>query len=570
MLTQTSRSGREPCWNCRDKHLKCDKQEPTCGRCAAKGLDCVVVQKRQIFRQASTANFSNDQHWVNSKPKRARFHIQDTTVPVVSTFQLDPATRHEPNAAGDSFSAQDSHPIIDSFLYSASADAPSQNSDVIQGGVSQLTPESSSTTEPALSHESLQHPPANGFVTHLPSSGLVSSAQATTSHENNVTLEPFESIQEACLLRYFTEEISPWFDICDDRRHFQVVVPQRARHCAPLRNAIFAVSSCHIIRLPQYRTPRGLMYQGQALVDLTNSTPVEYMLKCIPALVDFHKIHDREYQENIMAAAVILRQYEEIEEEEEVDSSTGTRPVNLLAIIQAIIETTVSLPVHYSLANAVFWIAIRQEIYYALARKRFPQMDPDEGKRCGASAANKLVAFAGDVTKWWLGDRSTSEWARLKGQLQLFTTTFKTEFVPILEKQADKSKGEIFPTVWYCTNAQVIGAQHYELARIILIAENPNLRNEPHYREAQRKLESQVRSIVLNICGIGLSHHKLSPSLVNAMISVMLFGEYFTDPRERDALEGIIERIKAIHAWPMKSLHESLRAKWELVDRQEY
>lgn len=50
------------------------------------------------------------------------------------------------------------------------------------------------------------------------------------------------------------------------------------------------------------------------------------------------------------------------------------------------------------------------------------------------------------------------------------------EFVPILDNKADKSKGEIFSTVWYCSSAQVFGAQHYEIARMILIAENPNIR----------------------------------------------------------------------------------------------
>ncbi|KAF7597359.1 hypothetical protein BBP40_006300 [Aspergillus hancockii] len=406
------------------------------------------------------------------------------------------------------------------------------------------------------------------------SSEFDQSGRMCASTCKSVTLKPFKDAQEACLLRYFIEELSPWFDVCDDRRQFQIVVPQRARHCAPLRNAIFAVASRHLCRLPQYRTPSGPKYQGELLPNLSTSTAVEYMLKCIPALIDFHKSRDREYHENIMAAAVILRQYEEIEDEgEEIDSSSGVRghqSVNFLAIIQAIIETTVSLPTQHNLANAVFWIAIRQEIYYALARQRFPRMTPDQDKRRCATAANKLVTFAGDVTKWWLGDRSPLEWDKLKAQLQLCTAGIMPEFVPILEKQADKSKGEIFPTVWYCSSAQVFGAQHYEIARMILIAENPNIKNGPHCRVAHRKVEAHVRSIVLNICGIGLSHQNLSPALVNAMISVTLYGEYFTDPREREALEEIIKKIKAIHAWPMRKLHQALKAKWEFIDNEDY
>ncbi|KAF5864378.1 hypothetical protein ETB97_007940 [Aspergillus alliaceus] len=243
-----------------------------------------------------------------------------------------------------------------------------------------------------------------------------------------------------------------------------------------------------------------------------------------------------------MAAAVILRQYEEIEEEEEeFDSSAGVRgqqPVNFLAIIQAIIETT-----PLGKKSITHW----QE-------SAFPRMSPDQDKRQGASAANKLIIFAGDVTKWWLGDRSPLDWAELKRNLHLITTEIMPGFVPILERMADKSKGVIFPTVWYCSNAQVFGAQHYEISRMILIAENANIRNDPYCRIAHRKVEAQ----------------ELSPALVNAVISVILYGEYFTDLREREALEDIIEKTKAIHAWPMRKLHQALKAKWEFIDSEDY
>lgn len=71
---------------------------------------------------------------------------------------------------------------------------------------------------------------------------------------------------------------------------------------------------------------------------------------------------------------------------------------------------------------------------------------------------------------------TTLNTAVLKEKLHTITTEIMPEFVPILDKKADKSKGEIFSTVWYCSSAQVFGAQHYEIARMILIAENPNIR----------------------------------------------------------------------------------------------
>lgn len=47
---------------------------------------------------------------------------------------------------------------------------------------------------------------------------------------------------------------------------------------------------------------------------------------------------------------------------------------------------------------------------------------------------------------------------------------------PIYKKPADKSKGEIFPTVWYRSNIEVTSMQLSLLAKSVLVAENPRLK----------------------------------------------------------------------------------------------
>jgi hypothetical protein len=164
------------------------------------------------------------------------------------------------------------------------------------------------------------------------------------------------------------------------------------------------------------------MYQGQLLPDLTDNTAVEYMLKCIPALLEFHSIRDKASQEHVMAAAVILRQYEEMEDEEmdmdeDIDESYigihyPNKKVNFLAITQAIIETTISTPIfpNQELANAAFWMTLTQEIYYAFTRERPVQLNLDPDKWQSAPGPNKLVMHAADVTKWRWGNKSEQEW----------------------------------------------------------------------------------------------------------------------------------------------------------------
>ncbi|KAL4748985.1 hypothetical protein BDW72DRAFT_195233 [Aspergillus terricola var. indicus] len=302
------------------------------------------------------------------------------------------------------------------------------------------------------------------------------------------------------------------------------------------------------------------------------------MLKCIPELSSFHDIGDPTEQENLMCAAIILRQYEEMEEEIE---ETGTEPipfptesnvgaentgeedsprqkqVNFLAITQTIIQAMISsssLLQRSPLAVAAYWIAIRQEVYYALTRKRAPCLTFTAQDWESGTVANKMIMHA----------------ERLRHHQQRLITTYSTQLTPILHRLADTSRGEIFPTVWYATDAQVTGVQHLEMARMILIAENPRLLEKGVPRSMHRKSESIVRSIVLNLCGIAVDVSKRMPALVNAVISILLYGEYFTDPAERNALLSIIERMKDMRAWPLRNGVERLQRAWREADIVEF
>ena len=232
------------------------------------------------------------------------------------------------------------------------------------------------------------------------------------------------------------------FDICDERKHFQLAVPIHARRYPPLLHAIFAVSARHLSRLPQYRTPQGILYHGQLLPNITPNLAVEYMLKCIPALRQFHESEDAERREHIIATAVILRQFEEIEEDEdETDYSASideSNPhsytherVNFLAVINAAVRSSHSEDLFHrrDLFNAAYWIAVRQEVYYAFTRKQSPQMFLAPTLWQDASTSNKMIIHASQVAKWLWDDRSEHEWRKLTECLcqKLTWTSSKTQ-----------------------------------------------------------------------------------------------------------------------------------------------
>ncbi|KAK1494855.1 hypothetical protein CTAM01_08868 [Colletotrichum tamarilloi] len=285
------------------------------------------------------------------------------------------------------------------------------------------------------------------------------------------------------------------FDLCDEERHFQLVVVRRARSCQPLRDAIFAVAARHLCRHPKFRSEPGgggvVVYQRQLLPDLTPQSAFEYMLRCIPALHEVSSTQDEEYRENLAAAALILRQFEEMDPEESQSapsSDFGTANgdgngtsygnansnVNFIDITKAILRAAPSSR-WSGLLSAVYWVAVRQEIYFALTLGRSPQITarPDQGRE--VSFANRLIWFMSEVAKWKMGDRIEGEWERLRVEESILAVECTRQFIPIMQRPADRSQGENFPLVWYGSDVEVTALQHFILARMILLAEDPSL-----------------------------------------------------------------------------------------------
>lgn len=65
--------------------------------------------------------------------------------------------------------------------------------------------------------------------------------------------------------------------------------------------------------------------------------------------------------------------------------------------------------------------------------------------------------------------------AHLKLEEQRLVRESLGEMEPILELKVDRAKGQLFPTVWYSFDVQATAVQHFQLAQMILLAENPQL-----------------------------------------------------------------------------------------------
>ncbi|WQF87577.1 Putative zn(2)Cys(6) fungal-type DNA-binding domain-containing protein [Colletotrichum destructivum] len=625
-------SATKPCARCRERHEKCDDQLPSCGRCEKRGVECHRPEKRPSFRQGSTANydgtFSRGQRWVNSRPRAFRFDSRAANPTATTTLIRDtnddspasnasslPDTRvaatnawHEtvrnpsevPDAAGHEAGLDGVLPLpTPAAKRRRTEPAPQEGEQFFPAspaasGASVVSPWSS-TALPTAGITSLREddipihsPQAVGHVGEQQQqqhfSPSAASYHTTTQHQDDLasiqTTQPTEGIQEACLLRYFVEEFSPWFDLCDDERHFQLVVSRRARHCQPLRDAVFAVAARHLCRHPKYRPDPGpggggggvVVYQNQPLPDLTPQSAFEYMLRCIPALREVSRTRDEAYRENLAAAALILRQFEEMDPEEAPSmggssdwdaggscGGGGGGSVNFLDITKAILRA--APPSRWSgLLSAVYWVAVRQEIYFALTLGRSPQITarPDQGRE--VSFANRLVWFMSEVAKWKMGDRLETEWERLRSEEDALAHECSRQFIPITQRPADRSRGEIFPLTWYASDVEVTGLQHFILARMILVAEDPSLLRQGPNRRAHRDAEHQVRAMIMELCGLAMHHLRAPPNLTTAGMGIVLYGDYFNDPWEREALLGVLREWKAHHAWPVRKGFQALGA----------
>ena len=96
---------------------------------------------------------------------------------------------------------------------------------------------------------------------------------------------------------YYYLNVKKQADITDPERHFEIEVPRRALRKPVLLYAILAFSSRHLNRGPGGDETEALYYYN----------------KCLKLLIPALSVSEEEVDEDIIAAAAILRQFEEMD-----------------------------------------------------------------------------------------------------------------------------------------------------------------------------------------------------------------------------------------------------------------
>ncbi|KLP14152.1 ARCA protein [Fusarium fujikuroi] len=379
---------------------------------------------------------------------------------------------------------------------------------------------------------------------------------------------PIRTRREAFLLVNYLQDLSPrvgycppnnilslissfQIDICDPSKRFGREVPKRARQLPLLAYSILAFSSRHQVMVTGIDDGSSEEYHSHALRIL------------IPILDDPMSSLD----ENLLAAAVLLRLYEEM-----CDVDTGTHLVGCARLWNNIPDFIAE----GGLSEAASWILLRQNLHISLIKGEPMQVDLNKYRRSRSfidttdeDFANRIILICCQVLEACFGPSAQLDyetWAHLGKEVALWHDSIPAHYHPYHSDMEGTSPGarSAFPVVWMMNPAQVMGYQHYCLSRILLHISEPRL-----WISSLRTIEHRVAAdkAALNDLhiAVGLGIH--NPSVVGAGFTVhhMLFtcGCLLTNPVEQQEVLDFVDSFGKTIGWPVHRLISKLTATWK-------
>ncbi|KAL3451375.1 hypothetical protein BJX65DRAFT_321313 [Aspergillus insuetus] len=413
-------------------------------------------------------------------------------------------------------------------------------------------------------------------------------AQAPDDHDETSRLE-------AILLRYFIQELSPWFDICDPDRHFARALPYRARDCPPLMQAILTASARHLTTSSKFKsTVGGYAWNGRRIVGLNHSTALHYHSHCISSLLSLSGDLSRINSEDLLAAAIVLRFYEEIDSpsEDNVDKGVLLRVLNIFvnaqlpspeAFPRSLLEqhhllspdaasphTPPAITPTWSatLLRACLSIAFRQELYKSFMTQRPFSLPLSRWSALRSFSpagegtwADRLVLFCANVLEFCYGSSETdhlpctdvNRWNYLTGYADTLRNHLPPCFEPLYTRNAIKAPNGCHATA----------ISHLYLAKMLLTVFDPTIPKLGHgHMAAMQKVQAVMRETVIKLCGIALSNRRASSVFVDATMGIEAGGECIVDLGERRAVLEVLRITEVEYAWPTGWIAERLRGAW--------
>ncbi|KAJ5629734.1 hypothetical protein N7528_003391 [Penicillium herquei] len=284
---------------------------------------------------------------------------------------------------------------------------------------------------------------------------------------------------------------------------------------------------------------------------------------------------DEVQDENLLAASVILRFYEELD----VPLVGADDETYLQGTVFFLAAQANEALKNRGLRNAAFWVGMRQKVHTAFItqssiRLDFSCFDGSIYKTMESTDdstwANRIVLLCAEVLSFCYGENGHSlnhyiellefseDWYRYK----------PPSFSPIYHQAPDSSKQEVFPQIWFMGDCHVIAIQHWHLARILLAAFDPRVpRMGPNQKKAAATIEAEIKHHVFNLCGIGFSN-KAAPGPITACMGVSMCGDRVTDKFEQAALLDVLIKTEELQALSTQKAQYQLREAWNYQETE--
>ncbi|EXJ92209.1 hypothetical protein A1O3_00759 [Capronia epimyces CBS 606.96] len=347
------------------------------------------------------------------------------------------------------------------------------------------------------------------------------------------------------------------FDSCDKQRHFGREIPRRAAQYPVIKNAIFAVSSRHL----------------SLLAGSEDSESPHYVSECLRILITALEDPLSHFDENLLAAVILLRTHEELSDNDERCHLFGTtRLLNSIA----------SFAADGGLRESASWVSLRQHIYICLTSQHPLTINLTNYRHSNVfqnsddeSWANRIIFIFAIILTQVIrpeGEQQLSidTWHELDADVKAWNLCKPWHFAPLFMESpgipvSSSPRRSVWPEVFVCDPAQVVGLQHYYLAKIVLAIYDPRLsRLSFDALRLRRASEATVRENLRLAIGLAVSNDHVTTAMLQASHILSACGMYLTDPREQEAALDFLTRLKTQMGWQTAHILRDLQEQWRM------
>ncbi|CAG8191961.1 unnamed protein product [Penicillium olsonii] len=516
------------CGRCRNRHIRCviPKGATSCTPCSRLNRDCQLDPRfqfkpvRHVYQKSNGAPARYDLEW-----DQGQIWV-DVTQPV--TFVLEAAN----GSPGEEVFIPP-EPVTP---------APLPLSSLLLDETPEQYPE-------------IYHGEANSRVVEHRSQ-ITTSSPFTTFSEDDAVL----SLREASLMRYFIQRLAPWADICDIHCNFSTEVPRRALENPMVLKAILALSSRHDAILANDSDLEASAYHGE----------------CLEMLIAALNEAETNCDENMLIAVVILRIYEELENntDQKFHLLGSNRLVNLVS------RSACSGGV----AEAVSWQFLRQAIYASVVQYQPLQLDMHNFESStmfhrsdDAACANAIIYYCARILQLCcdqpgrIVDRDT--WVYISDHVAEWNRNKPTTWQPIRYQAPNLAAERPFPELWMIsppsgripkgaalvdlTTDQTLSCWNAVLS--FRIMPKPCRRRKPAADLSQKKT---IAEHLVMVIGLSLSNESVENAYFMASHLLHRFGYCLRHKVEQQGAIHFLNRVERHLGWRTSWMMRELEEQW--------